>query len=253
MTKFFRKRKKRFYVFLVSLIVLAVLVIKNIEYSEFLLTYITNIEEFNNTREENERLKGALDTYEQLTATEYSLEHENEELTSIIEATKDLEDYDPIQATVINRETDTWNESITINKGEDDNIELNMAVLTADGLIGKITKVNDTTSEVTLITSSGNSGTVSAIIQNNSEVSGLVKAQESDEVDLTFEISSDAEIKSGDIIVTSGMGRYPEGIIIGTVTDIEMDTYGLMQIAHLEPSANFDDINYVIVINNNQE
>ena len=69
-------------------------------------------------------------------------------MREIIGKEEDLRDYDPVHATVISRNPDQWEEKIIIDKGEVHGIEKNMAVITANGLIGKVVLVTQFTSQL---------------------------------------------------------------------------------------------------------
>ncbi len=131
--------------------------------------YITGI--FNdinsllNTYEENKRLKTRLEDFAVLQAEVNTLKTENESLREIVDKEESLRDYNPIQATVIARNPDQWEEKIILNKGSSHGVEVNMAVMTAQGLIGKISLVTPFTSEVELIYTNNPNFRVSAIVQ----------------------------------------------------------------------------------------
>ena len=83
-----------------------------------------------NTYDENKRLKASLEDYAALQADVNDLQSENKELRRIVDKEEDLRDYNPIQATVIARNPDQWEEKIIIDKGEIHGVEKNMAVMT---------------------------------------------------------------------------------------------------------------------------
>ena len=94
---------------------------------------------------------------------------ENERLLEIIGKEEDLRDYEPVQATVISRNPDQWEEKIIIDKGEDHGIEKNMAVMTAKGLIGKVVLVTPFTSTVELLSTENRNFRVAAVIAGGKE------------------------------------------------------------------------------------
>ena len=62
-------------------------------------------------------------------------------------------------------------------------------------------------------------------------------------------ISTDQEIRRDDEVVTSGLGGvYPEGIVLGHVTRVEVDPSGLYQRADIVPKANLGGLRYVFVV-----
>jgi rod shape-determining protein MreC len=65
-------------------------------------------------------------------------------------------------------------------------------------------------------------------------------------------ISSNSEIKEGDKVVTTGMDNlFPEGIIIGTVSNVLKDNFDLTKTIYIKPSVSFDRIDYVSVLKRN--
>src|SRR5699024_9197364 len=68
------------------------------------------------------------------------------------------------QAHVIARSPDRWNQQVTINKGAQDGVQRNMAVITAEGMIGKISAVNPFSSTVQLISDLDRTNMISAVI-----------------------------------------------------------------------------------------
>ena len=96
-----------------------------------------------------------------------SLEKEIQELKDTLELNKTLTEYTPVNATILSRNKSYWFNTITIDKGSNSGIEKNMAVITKNGLIGKISKVSKTSSEVKLITSDDINFKVSVAIKTN--------------------------------------------------------------------------------------
>lgn len=176
------------------------------------------------------------------------LELENNELKKL---TNNKEtNYEMITALVVKRNID-WYSELTIDKGKKDGIDINMAVIDKDGLIGKIKEVGDTYSKVSLITSNYDYMKVSAsIINDSNNYHGILTSynKETDSI-ITDNISKNSDIKIGDKVYTNGLGGvYPSGIYIGEVSNISYDKLGLNKIVEVKRNSNFDNINYVNVI-----
>src|SRR5699024_10532251 len=118
-------------------------------------TYVTNIvanvKDFKHTYDENKLLREKLAEYKTLLYDIQSLEEENEALKQTLDKTESINDFIPIQATVIARSPERWMEQLTLNKGSQAGVEDNMAVITADGMIGKIDSTSSFTSTVQLL------------------------------------------------------------------------------------------------------
>ena len=138
-----------------------------------------------------------------------SLEKEIKELKDVLELNKTLTEYEPINTTILSRNKSYWFNTVTIDKGRKDGIRANMAVVTKNGLVGKISSVSNYSSEVKLITSDDLNFKVSITIKTNDEdnyailngynkKSGLITASGIDKT---------TNINEGDRVLTSGLGK----------------------------------------------
>ncbi len=180
-----------------------------------------------------------------------SLEKEINELKEALELNKTLTEYDPINATVLSRNKSYWFNTMTIDKGKSSGIKKNMAVITKNGLIGKISKVSDNSSEIKLITSDDINFKVSVAIKTN-EVDNYAILNGYDHKNRLIKASGldkTTKVKKGDKVLTSGLGeRFPAGIYVGTIEKIESDKYNLSKNIYIRTSQNFNDIHYVTVL-----
>ncbi len=220
--------------------------------------YITGI--FNdinsllNTYEENKRLKTRLEDFAVLQSEVNTLKNENDSLRDIVDKKESLREYDPIQATVIARNPDQWEEKIILDKGSSHGVEVNMAVMTAQGLIGKISLVTPLTSEVELIQTNNPNFRVSAVIQGeNEEIFGLIEGFDVERNELIMKrIDSSFEFKEGELVISSGLGGiFPNGILIGEITEITTDDFGLTKMAYIKPAADFSMLQDVMIAKRN--
>jgi rod shape-determining protein MreC len=212
--------------------------------------FIGSINDLQNTYDENKQLKARLEEYVQLKTQVQELEKDNDDLREILGKEESLREYSPIQATVIGRNPDRWNELITINKGELDGISKNMAVITAEGLIGKITSTTNFTASVQLLSSMDPNNKISAVIQGEEDSYGLIEGyDDKNDLILMKRIPYDKKIKKDSMVITSGFGGvFPLGLPIGTVVDVKIDQNGLNQTAYIKPSTDFYDIKNVMVV-----
>lgn len=218
--------------------------------AQYIAGFFNNISDLKDTYKENQVLKSKLDKYVELSVREKELEKENKELKELIGATKDLSDYESIQATVTIRDPDKWQQIITIDKGSTNGVEKEMAVVTAKGLIGKIKNVSKFSSTVQLLSASDRTNRISAKIQQKNTIFGLIEGYDVEKQTLLFKrIPSNAKVKKGQTVVTSGLGGvFPKTLVIGKVEEVEPDEHGLTQTAYIKPQADFNDINHVIVV-----
>lgn len=179
-----------------------------------------------------------------------SLEEEINELKDILELNKTKTAFDNINATVISRNNQYWLNTIIIDKGKDSKIKKGMAVITKNGLIGKISKVTKTTSEVKLLTTSDikYKTSVSIRIKNKDYYAILNGYDQNKQLLKVVAVDKNIEIKKGDIVLTSGLGNIPQGIYVGKVESFEMDNYDLSKNVYIKAKQNFNSINYVTVL-----
>lgn len=221
--------------------------------ADFVVNIFANIRALVDAHKENQILKERLAQQRLLEYEVQALKKDNEELRRILEKTDSIRDYHPIQATVISRSPERWIEQVMINKGSEDGVKPNMAVITVDGMIGKIQSTSAKTSTVQLLSGFDQFNRISATIPRDegNDVFGLIEEYDRKTNMLLFKIieESDKNVERGDIVISSGKGGvFPEGLMIGTVQDVVPDQYGLTSTALVKPAANLYDIQHVIVV-----
>ena len=179
------------------------------------------------------------------------LEEEIEQLRDVLDLNQTLTGYDVVNATVITRNKGYWYQTLTIDKGKNDGLKENMVAITKNGLIGKIEKVTNFSSEIKLITANDVNNKVSVSIatttgETNAILSGYDK--DSDLVQISG-VDSRVEINVGDVVTTSGLGgMFPRGIYIGEVETITNDKYGLSKTLGIKTNQDFNNIHYVTIL-----
>jgi rod shape-determining protein MreC len=122
-----------------------------------------------------------------------------------------------------------------------------MPVLTAQGLVGRISEVSAGSSKVMLITDSSSS--VSALIQR-SRATGMVQGYPGGELIMRY-IPQGDQVQPGDIVITSGLGaNFPKRLVIGQVVSVENADVQMFQEARLVPAVNLHDLEFVLVLLN---
>jgi len=149
-----------------------------------------------------------------------------------------------VAAQVIGTSGSELSRSVFIDKGRHDGIEPNMAVITADGIVGKVLTVFPTTSQVLLINdqSSGAGG-----ILEKSRLQGIVKGTSSGQIVLEY-VMSDEQVQPGDRVLTSGGdGIFPKGLPVGTVTRVSPGHELFLDI-RVQPATNLAKLEEVLVV-----
>ena len=217
--------------------------------ANFIIGIFNNIDALLNTYEENKRLKARLEDFAAVQAEATELKSDNEKLRALLDKSESLKAFNPIHATVIARNPDQWEEKLILDKGSSDGISKNMAVMTAEGLIGKITLVTPFTSEVELLFTNNPNYRVSAMVLGEKEAYGLIEGFDEERNELIMKrIDSSLTVKVGEQVISSGLGGiFPKGVPIGEITEVSTDDYGLTKMVYVKPSANFSLLDHVII------
>lgn len=176
------------------------------------------------------------------------VEAENQKLRELLELKESYSTgWVTVAAEVSGREADNWYEKLTLNKGSKDGIAEGMAVVDQNGLVGKIVNVTSNTSQVLLIIDS--SGSLGGMMQKSS-IQGVLQGIGGGKglINMT-KLPYNADIQLNDVVVTSGVGGvFPAGLLVGTVVKVNTSADGLSKEAILEPYADFNDIQFVLVV-----
>ncbi|ARD47034.1 rod shape-determining protein MreC [Sporosarcina sp. P37] len=217
--------------------------------AHFVTELVGNIDTMLNTYEENKRLKERLQTFAAMQAEMIDVKANNDRLRAIIDKQEDLRAFEPIQSTVISRNPDQWEEKLIIDKGTTAGVDVNMAVMTAQGLIGKVVLSTPFTSTVELLSTENSDFRVAAMVVGEEEMFGLIEGFDRASRQLIMKrIDSSFNVKKGMQVTSSGLGGiFPKGILIGEVTEVSTDDYGLTKLAYIRPAASFSMLDHVMV------
>jgi rod shape-determining protein MreC len=162
------------------------------------------------------------------------------------ETTRENEDF--LTANVIaSDDPNTLLRTIMIDRGSRDGVARGMAVVTDQGMIGRVLRVAASASQVLLITDP--SSAVSGRLQTSRTV-GSVVGDLSGSLTMTF-IPLNAEVNPGDLVITSGLGgNLPGGLVIGQVTSVQQFESELYQEATIRSLNNFDTLEIVLIVTN---
>jgi rod shape-determining protein MreC len=152
-------------------------------------------------------------------------------------------------ANVIMRDPANWWRTVQIDLGTRDGIRENLPVITAAGIIGRVSSVSLTRSQVVLV--GDPNCRVSALVENAAHDIGVLTASgplDTSLVDLTY-LASSANLKSGQNVFTSGLGGvFPKGIPIGQIVDASTVENGLYTEARVKLAANLGSLEQVWVL-----
>ena len=217
--------------------------------ANYVAGFFENVEDVKRTYEENKTLKEKLDKYAELSVKVKDLEKDNAKLRETIDKKDSLRDYKPIQATVIARNPDKWYDLIGIDRGAQQGIQKDMAVMTSKGLVGRVKSVSQFTSTVELLSSLNRTNRISAVVEGQERIFGLIEGYDKEKQTLVFtKIPSDVKVEKDQTVVTSGLSDiFPKGLVIGKIVDVAPDEYGLTQTAYVKPAADLNDVDHIMV------
>ena len=170
---------------------------------------------------------------------------ENERLRRLLHLAE-RHPYELVAAHVVGRSLDRLGGSLALDKGSAEGVEANRAILTPDGLVGRVERTSRHAARV--LTLLHRDCAVAARI-DRSRVDGVVRWEYGDQpkLDLLY-VSSQEDVKAGDVVLTSGLGGiFPEGIRIGTVERVGLEPNGLTKEIVVEPAVDFRKIEEVLI------
>ena len=178
-----------------------------------------------------------------------AMTRENARLRAALELQQDHEDYKMVDAYIIDRDSQDWASTFTINRGSAAGIAEGMCVVTENGeVVGLITSVGSNYAVVTTVLDS--SLEVSATIASTG-YNGMVRGGYTVGLDGYLRMDylpTSAVIRNQDQVVTSGSTVYPRDLVLGRIIDAGYDDTGVAKYAVLEPAVNVSSIEQVFVI-----
>ncbi len=158
----------------------------------------------------------------------------------------------PTLARVVARDPVNWWKSITIDRGSRDGIRTNAPVVTADGLVGRVSSVTFAQAQVVLVGDPDCRVSVLVGDEKNREQGVVAPASSSPVdhalVDLSY-LSRNSKLAPGQLVVTSGMGGvFPKGIVVGQIADFRNVGYGLYKEAQVRLAVNMNRLEEVFVL-----
>ena len=198
---------------------------------------------------ENEALKAQIAEMEDEARQADSYQRENQRLRNMLDLTSTREDFVLVDAYIIAWSSTDWSSTITINKGTNAGIGLDMCAITDNGdVVGLVTEVGPNFAVIKTVLDS--SLEISATIAA-SGYRGMVTGGYSDgrkDLLMMDYLPSGSIIRNNDQVVTSGSTVYPRNLIMGHIVDAGFDETGVAKYAILEPAADMGRLEQVFII-----
>lgn len=202
--------------------------------------------------QENIMLRSQIDNLASAQAKLNEAQRQIDELQKLNDLKEINSDYSLINATVLNRSGDSWNNIITINMGSNDGVKNNYAVMSPKGLIGKVISVNENSAVVELMTTSNKTNKVSVKIEHDDYSTSDAILEFYDNEQKAYKLillDTNVTIKEGSRVITSGMGGvFPSGILVGEVLSANKIENEVSMNVYVTPSADFSNLNYVQIV-----
>ena len=198
---------------------------------------------------ENEALKAQIANMEDEARQADSYQRENQRLRNMLSLTSTREDFVLVDAYIIAWSSTDWSSTLTINKGTNAGINLDMCAITDNGeVVGLVTEVgpNFAVIKTVLDSSLEISATIAASGYRGMVTGGYTDGRK-DLLKMEY-LPSGSIIRNNDQVVTSGSTVYPRNLIMGHIIDADFDETGVAKYAILEPAADMGRLEQVFII-----
>lgn len=215
----------------------------------FLSDKAETLKNMNDILDENQRLRDELNALAYENKLLLQDKYELDGLRDLYKLDQKYLDYPKVAARVISKDTNNWYNVFKIDKGSEDGIMVDMNVLAGNGLCGIIIEVGKNYSIVrSIIDDSSNVWGMFLKTADTCVIKGNLELLDQGKINVEL-ISKDAQISDGDEIVTSHISpKFHQGILIGYVSNIEVDSTNLTKTAYLTPVVDFERLEEVLII-----
>ena len=204
---------------------------------------------FDELVEENNALRERIAELEKQNYDAAELEERSAWMSSFLEMKTQHTDFKMLSASVTGRESGNYSKILTIDAGTGAGVQLNMPVVTSEGIVGQITELGYNWAKVTTIVEAQSA--VGAYIERTDEA-GICEG--------AFELSADglcrlsylpaeADVKVGDRVLSTGFGSvYPRGLVIGYVETVGINELTRSPDVTVKCAADFSELTQVMII-----
>jgi len=205
-----------------------------------------------NTVEENKILRSQIELISVYQAKLEEAYRDIEDLKQFNKLLLSISESETISATIIQRSTENFTNSLVINIGSNDGVELGDAVISSKGLIGKISSVSDNTSIVLLLTTELEVNKITVKIQVDPTKTSEAILEKYDPNTQSYSLKlldTNSSITEGMKVISSGSGGlFPSGLLVGTVNHVENLPNAIGLKILVKPAVDFYHLNYIAVV-----
>jgi rod shape-determining protein MreC len=198
---------------------------------------------------ENETLRRRLAEAENELREARQARDENERLKRLLDFAKDVT-FQSIPARVVARDPSVWFNSLIINRGSTSGVDLDMPVVTPEGIVGRVVGVGPVSAQVMLITDErAAAGAVVGQLGQSNALGSVRGFGKNGLLEMRY-VSGLETVNVGDYVVTTGQDRiYPPGLNVGTVVEVVPGSATTPHTIRVKPGARLDSLQEVAVLN----
>ncbi|MBQ6686315.1 MAG: rod shape-determining protein MreC [Firmicutes bacterium] len=209
-----------------------------------------NILSFRSIASENEALKEEVAELKQELILNQFTEQELEELrqlSKVLNYTSVQNSQSYVTGDVIAMDSSNWFNIFTINVGTDQMVQKDAMVINGDGLVGRVYEVGDDWAKVIAVIDETNNVSFQVFRDSSESYLGVLTGDGKGGL-RGYMLDSEASVIEGDTVVTSGIGIYPQGVVIGKISEVVVNTDSLLKEIILETSVDFKNVQKVMVL-----
>jgi rod shape-determining protein MreC len=197
---------------------------------------------------ENEQLRARLAEAENELRDARQARDENERLKGLLGFRQDAT-YQTVPARVIARDPSVWFNTVIVNRGSADGVDLNMPVATPEGVVGRVVAVSPVSSQVMLLTDErAAAGAVVGQLGASNAIGSVRGFGRNGLLEMRY-VPGLETVNQGDYVVTTGQdGIYPPGLNVGTVVEVTPGTVTTPHTIRVKPGARLDSLQEVLVL-----
>jgi rod shape-determining protein MreC len=207
--------------------------------------FVSSLKTIENNRklsEENFILRSRLT---ESTLQNLALQNELKEYSGVAAISFDIADVDFLLAEVIGYSGQFQERNLIVNKGKKDGIAAGSAVISGNGIVGKIVSVTQTYS---IILPFSNPRFQVPVMDLRTGVQGILQSDIAGTISMNM-VKLGSEIASGDTLVTSNLSRlYPKGFPVGTISRIKESADNLFMSAEIVPFTLVENLEHVFIL-----
>ena len=203
----------------------------------------------------NQELQDAVDTLTEQNNILIQNQSELSRLQELYDLDEEYSSYPKVAARIISKDPGNWYDTFMINRGRNDGIRVDNNVISGKGLVGIVTEVGPDWATVRAIIDDSSYVSVMTVgTDDNCVVTGDLELIDEGKLRFSQLYDKDDKVSVGERIVTSNISdKYVEGLFVGYVSEIELDTNNLTKTGTIVTPVDFQHLKDVFVITVNKQ